>query len=252
MNSISDTNSYRDMCRLAYEDENTFNTFKSNNVYNSILEHVSSEQGELYINYLEKNFPEYVDNIDIFKLNDKYGGTKKSYYDRIGNISPSTLRYIKVLSDLRDLIGDLNGKKIVEIGVGYGGQSFILNKFFNIKEYSLIDLDEVLLLSEKYLNKLDVKSRLIKIEDIDSIDEEFDLVISNYAYSELNKKLQDLYWDKIIKNSKNGYFTLNFISNLFNINSYNKEEILNKFKEKEPKILEETPKTFEQNIILHF
>jgi hypothetical protein len=71
-------------------------------------------------------------------------------------------------------------------------------------------------------------------------------------YSELYKELQDFYWEKIIKSSKNGYFTLNFISHLFNIDSYSKEEILSKFSEKGPKILEEEPKTFEKNIILYF
>jgi hypothetical protein len=119
-------------------------------------------------------------------------------------------------------------------------------------EYSLIDIDDALLLSDKYLNKLNVQHRLININDIKYLAEDFDLVISNYAYSELDKELQDLYWDNIIKHSKNGYFTLNFISDLFNIDSYNKEELILKFSEKNPKIFDEHPNTFENNIILYF
>lgn len=252
MNSISDTNDYKNICKLAYINDESFNKFKSNNHYNSILEHVSKEQGELYLQYLNVNFPQFTDKIDLFKMNDIYGGTILSYYDNIGYISPSTLRYIKVLSDLNSLFGSLDGKKIVEIGVGYGGQCFITNQFFSSIEYNLIDLDEVLLLSDKYLNKLNTNHKIIKIDEIDNLKDEFDIVISNYAYSEVNKDLQDFYWEKIIKNSKNGYLTLNFISHLFGINSYNKDELLQKFSVKNPKILEETPNTFEKNIILYF
>lgn len=252
MNSISDRYDYKNICKLAAEDINFFNTFKSHPSYNGILEHVSTEQGLLYLEYLRVNYPDFIEKIDSFKKNDLYGGTKLSSYDNIGEISPSTLRYIKVISDLKSIFGNLDGKKIVEIGVGYGGQCFIVNQIFNPLEYSLIDLDDVLSLSNKYLNKLDINHRLININEIDNIDEDFDLVISNYAYSELNRELQDLYWEKIIKRSKNGYFTLNFISYLFNINSYNKEQLLLKFSEKNPSILEENPNTFENNIILYY
>ncbi len=252
MNSISDRYDYRSLCRLASENEDFFNSFKSNPSYNGILEHVSTEQGKLYLNYLNVNFPNFTEKIEYFKMNDLYGGTKLSNYSEIGDISPTTLRYIKVLSDLNQLFGNLNGKKIVEIGVGYGGQCFVSSQVFNFSEYSLIDLDEALMLTDKYLNKLNTNHRVIKIDDIQNIDEEFDIVISNYAYSEVNKNLQDLYWEKIIKKSKHGYFTLNFISHLFGIESYNKEQLLLKFSEKNPKILDETPNTFENNIILYY
>ena len=41
-----------------------------------------------------------------------------------------------------------------------------------------------------------------KIEDVD-------LVISNYAYSELNLELQNLYYENVIKNAKRVYMILN-------------------------------------------
>jgi len=252
MQSISDTIDYKKVCLEASTNENLFNNFKNNPIYNGILEHVSKDQGQLYLNYINNNFQNLDEYIDRFKKNDIYGGTFLSEYDKIGYISPSTLRYIKVLSDLDTLFGDLNNKKIVEIGVGYGGQCFILSQYYKINDYSLIDLDESLLLTDKYLNKLDVSHRIININNISELDEDFDLVISNYAYSELSRELQDLYYEKVIKRSKNGYFTYNFISNLFNIDSYSKEEVFNKFSEKNLKIMDEYPNTFENNIILYF
>lgn len=252
MQSISDTIDYKKVCLDASINDDLFNIFKSNPVYKGILEHVSPEQGKLYLDYINSNFTDLDSFIDTFKKNDIYGGTTLSNYERIGNISPSTLRYIKVLSDINNLFGNLDNKKVVEIGVGYGGQCFVLSQYYNISEYSLIDLDETLLLTDKYLNKLDVSHRVINIDNISDLDEEFDLVISNYAYSELSRELQDLYYEKIIKKSKNGYFTYNFISNLFNIDSYSKEEVFEKFSEKNLKVMEEYPNTFENNIILYF
>lgn len=253
MNSISNHDSYKNICRLASLDENTFNTFKTNHAYNAILEHVSIDQGGQYLEYLNANYPEYKEHLDKFKQNDTLGGSKMYEYGGIGNISPSTLRYIKVLFDLVKLFGDLNNKKIIEIGVGYGGQCFVLSQLFpNVQKYALVDLDEALLLSGKYLNKLSTRHEVVTIDNLESLNEEFDLVISNYAYSELRRDLQDYYYDKIINKSKHGYFTLNFISHLFNIDSYSFEDTKEKFKEKNFSLMEEYPKTSDNNIILYY
>lgn len=252
MNSISDTERYKKSCIKAIENDQGFQNFKNDPAYNDILEHVTPEQGSLYLNYIISNSPDLMERIDYFKDNDIYGGGIKHEYPDIGNISPSTLRYVKVLSDLIKIFGDLEGKKIVEIGAGYGGQCLIINKMFNIKEYSIIDLNEAAALSNKYLQKNGINPRIIGIDDVLSIDEDFDIVISNYAYSELTKELQDLYYDKIIKRSKNGYITYNFISEVFNIDSYTKEEMFEKFTEKNINILDELPNTFEDNLIIYF
>jgi putative sugar O-methyltransferase len=253
MQSISDVDSYKKVCLDAAINDSIFNNFKNISSYNEILEHVSKEQGQLYLEYINSNFTDMDQFIESFKKNDIYGGTLLSNYDKIGDISPSTLRYIKVLSDLKNLFNNLENMKVVEIGVGYGGQCFILNQYYKIKEYSLIDLNESLLLTNKYLQKLDVSNhRIINIDNISDLDEDFDLVISNYAYSELSRELQDLYYEKIIKRSKNGYFTYNFISELFNIDSYSKEEVFNKFSDKNLKVMNEYPNTFENNMILYF
>jgi putative sugar O-methyltransferase len=252
MNSISDSTDYKEFCKIASNNQEVFNTFKVNPIYNGILEHVSFEQGLIYLQYLNKNYPDFLNIIDKFKKNDLFGSPIMYNYEGVGVISPTTLRYIKVLCDLKNIFGDLNGKKIIEIGVGYGGQSFILNQMFNLEDYTLVDLDDVLSLSSKYLTNHNISHRTLKIEDLNKLDEEFDLVISNYAYSEVSRELQDLYYDKIIKKSKNGYFTFNFISEMFGIDSYNYGDILNKFSEKKIKIMNEYPETFENNKILYF
>lgn len=250
--SVTDEPQYKSVCLESYNDDSKFEVFKRNQTYNQVLEHVNKDQGQHYLNNINQNFDDFKNHLDKFKINDIYGGSNKESYSDVGEISPSTLRYIKVLSDLKNLFGDLTNKKIVEIGVGYGGQCCIINSYYTPNEYSLIDLDEVLLLSDKYLNKLNINHKIINIKDLESIDEEFDLVISNYAYSELTKETQDFYYEKIIKKSKNAYITLNFISHYFNIESYSLDDLLKIMSDKNPKILDETPKTAEGNVILYF
>jgi len=52
MNSISDTNDYKEFCTIATQNDEVFKSFKINPTYNGILEHVSYEQGLLYLQYL--------------------------------------------------------------------------------------------------------------------------------------------------------------------------------------------------------
>ena len=75
--------------------------------------------------------------------------------------------------------------------------------------------------------------------------------ISNYAFTECNKEIQDLYFKKIINNCKLGYITTNSISAGFGIDSYRiREELLGKFTN--PKIVEDFPLKTPGNFIITF
>ena len=74
----------------------------------------------------------------------------------------------------------------------------------------------------------------------------YDLVISNYAFSELTRNVQDIYTDKIIKNSSHGYITYN---NFARFDSYKLDEYKVKFS-KDIKIYEEEPNTNPLNKII--
>ena len=117
----------------------------------------------------------------------------------------------------------------------------------------MFDLPESNMLIEKYLNKNNISNfstRLIS-EQIEK--EEFDLVISNYAISEIRRDIQIEYFNKIIMNSKRGYLTLNFIGHIFGVDTLNKAEILSILSEKF-KIFElkEEPLTESNNIIVYW
>ena len=86
--------------------------------------------------------------MDAFKSNDKYGSPFVFDYPGVENISPTTLRYIKVLSDLKKHFGPLDGMNICEIGVGYGGQCRIINSMYRPSTYTLVDIRPALRLGE--------------------------------------------------------------------------------------------------------
>lgn len=117
--SISDTLDYTSFCELASNDDNVFNSFRENPIYTAILEHTSYEYGKTYLDIINKTLYFNRENFDDFKRNDSYGGAIKEEYENIGLISPSTLRYIKVLSDLIYHFGDLSNFNICEVGIGY-------------------------------------------------------------------------------------------------------------------------------------
>jgi len=71
-------------------------------------------------------------------------------------------------------------------------------------------LPPVLTLCSMYLEAHFLNSAY-KLQTINhhSGDERYDLVISNYAFSELPSKLQKIYIEKIISKSRRGYLTMN-------------------------------------------
>ncbi|QWD89140.1 putative sugar O-methyltransferase [Polynucleobacter sp. MWH-CaK5] len=187
-----------------------FSTFKQDPDYQAILEHVSKKQGEDYLDSVRKDNPCLINRINDFKKNDLVGGPTLHQYPEVGLISPTTLRYTKVASDLLKFFGDSVGDKVVEIGAGYGGQALINDMTFKIKEYEFLDLPPVLNLVSKYLEShiLNCGYKLSTLNQKTGEDS-YDLVISNYAFSELPTHLQIKYIDKVINQCRRGYMTMN-------------------------------------------
>lgn len=227
-----------------------FKNFKRDLNYTEILEHVSKQHGQAYLDIIQKNSPELLEYISSFKENDIIGNPKVFDYPGIGKISPTTLRYIKVSSDLRHLFGDHLGDSIIEIGGGYGGQALILDKCFKIKLYELLDLPPVLKLISKYL-ECHILNCAYRVSTLNqkTCENVYDLVISNYAFSELPKHLQLKYIEKVLCRCKRGYLTMNSGRTA---SSSDGKMTLDQLKELLPafEILEETPLTNEANYII--
>jgi putative sugar O-methyltransferase len=117
-----------------------FSNFRQNTVYQQILEHVDIKTGQLYLDEIQKIRPALMNHLESIKENDLYGNPTVVNYENAGVICPSTLRYAKVLADLLNMFEPLDGMRIAEIGVGYGGQCRAINSVAKPAEYTLVDI----------------------------------------------------------------------------------------------------------------
>ena len=198
--------------------------FKSNYRYNAILEHVSYNQGNEYLNLIENEFSEItIENMkNYLKLNDAYGQPKcEKFTANNGEIlicSATSLRYIYHALLILKHLKEVNLKSIVEVGCGYGGLylaicyfSDILN--IEIDNYYFIDFPEVNNLIDNYI-KINETSLNKKInyylhncfEYGDSIKEDNELfLISNYCFTEISQEHRNNYINKLFNKVKNGF-----------------------------------------------
>lgn len=240
---------YLSEIRKILKSQKLFNNFKLNWNYNIILEHVSEIEGEQYLAVLRRRKDGFLEQALNSVFVTDYIGNPRRFDFNEGFISPTTARYVKVASDLRRLFGnDLDS--IAEIGCGYGGQTIVSNTLNNYINFSLFDLDDVNRLIKRYLNNfiLNGSFTTYTLNEYNG-QKKFDLVVSNYAFSELPRELQKKYIEKVLIHSKSGYLTMN--SGLFEPNLGNKMS-LEEIKEYIPslEIYNEEPKTGPNNYII--
>lgn len=242
--SISEATDYPNFCKSASKDDQVFRNFRNQKEYMAILEHVTFEQGLDYINEIKKL---NITNINFFDVETPIGGPLAFNYEGYGQVSPTTLRYLKVYLEISKIFNNKTINSFCEIGAGYGGQARIFSLYSDIRNYVIYDLPEVKLLIEKFL-LLTLKSHNIEVRSYKELqNEKFDLVISNYAFSELKKNLQDRYLKNVIERASCGYMTYNDIYP-YRGYGYTVEEIAMRIPGSE--IIEEKPLTSEGNCIL--
>ena len=245
--SLSDNIDYPAFCALANRDEGLFAEFKRHPTYNAILEHVTEEQGAAYLEIIIAEHPKLLPYFDRFRENDKWGNPIMFDYQPHGRLSPTTLRYIKVLGDLIANFGSLADMDLVEIGGGYGGQCKTIDAFCGFRSYTLVDLGPCLSLAEKYLDKHQVKNVQYRtFEDLFPTGH-YDLVISNYAFSECSRRVQETLWEKALSVSARGYLTCNEISPR-RFKPFSQSELRSRLPD--AKVLPEEPPTHPDNYIL--
>ena len=174
--------------------------FKLDNRLTAIWEHCSTSIANQYLINIKQDNPWLLDKIFT---NDIKGGSKiVDFSDFRG--SPSTLQYIGVLSNLIREFGPLTGMNILEIGGGYGGQALTIMDVYNPGSYDMLDLPEVLGLQRRYLNNVLITNKTRYYSAIQY--KKYDLVISNYAVSEITNN--EKYIEQM-KLCKHGYITCN-------------------------------------------
>lgn len=156
-------------------------------------------------------------------------------------VSCGTLRYMKVKKDLERW----KFNSVVEIGGGYGGQRLVAR---DIMDYTIIDIDPAIRLASEYIIQSNpfvwFATNFIHVDKNNiSADISFGLCLSDYALCEFDEELMDFYIEKVVKNCKYGYFTVNMNFELL-------EQKLSKYFSLE--IVDEYPKTSKHNNKIYY
>jgi putative sugar O-methyltransferase len=208
--SDSDSTPYTKFIYNVNKKERIFKRFRRNYSYRVILEHVSYKIGKSYLNLLSpETINSYCENPRLIKLG-SIGRPRKFYYRKLGWISPTILRYLYVNQNLSKIFSFKEIETVGEIGVGFGGQIAVTTEINNINSYAMYDLPPVLELSRKVLTGIGISMSRVTSKAIDPLTQDaYDLVISNYAFSELPYAIQTDYVSKILSNARCGYLTMN-------------------------------------------
>lgn len=208
---------YINKCKLFVEDNEAFKTFRQDSDYKIILEGWN-DGGNVWLGDILSSYGDeaLLNRLELFKRNDIYGGPTIRKYPIVGETCPFTLKYVLDAFRIIENLGAIQFKSIVEVGVGFGSMCLIMDSIYELDQYVLIDLPEVIELTKKYLiNFKDLYDKCIFIscDDLNAMDkfENFDLFISDSALAECNVFTQDLHFNKFIKKSKFGYINYNTI-----------------------------------------
>jgi len=180
---------YFAFCKSASEDDTQFVGFKTHPNYTPILSHVSRVQGQKYLEKIDHDLLEYK------SINDVHGGPSLHLYDS-HYIDPTSLRYIKFVSDIRKFLGTDLGD-VIEIGGGYGGLCLFIKTILKVNSYSILDNEFVILLVKKYLKLHNIELNVDRFKT-------YDTVISTFAWDELGFDLREEYLH-LMEKSNRGY-----------------------------------------------
>jgi len=220
---------YSNVTQLASEEK--IKNWKQNSDYRIILEHVSKEQGQSYLNNITSILS--FDQIKTFcNINDSLGEhCTETFYlnDNILVTSPSCLRYldhaIQILKHVYSINYTDNKLNIVEVGGGYGGlclavyyiNNILFNSKYNIYNYYITDLDQPGMLQKYVTSKLiklvTSETTNIHIESATTYGKNIEqtnlFLVSNYCMSEIGDENRNEYYNHLLPKVSHGFMIWN-------------------------------------------
>lgn len=195
-------------CLRISSHKNLFMNFKRNGSFCKVIGNDirSKPISDKWYEYLENT--DLLKNIKKYKTNDIIGNPLLYNYEKTGMISPGTLCFLSVLNDINTRLVDIKDKKVCEIGSGYGGQAKIFLDY-GVESMDIIDRKETLTLASKYLGVFKYNNLTCHTTDNVKV-KNYDVVVSNWCLSELDKTGMKFYIDNVISRSKHAYFLTNF------------------------------------------
>ena len=208
--SDSQESFYLEQINRILTNNKSLRNFRRKYDYREILEHVSYTLGKEYFQRIKiQTKANYETLIENNLKNDSFGNPYKYRYEDGLVLSPTTLRYIHTALDIERTVNLTSSDSIAEIGIGYGGQAAVIERLFKVDKYYAFDLPEVINLANIFLSE--IGSNFCFMNDLMARNPQkhWDVVISNYAFSELHKDLQTQYLENVLSKASRGYMIMN-------------------------------------------
>jgi hypothetical protein len=206
-------------------DRGALTGFKSHPDYTYMLEHVSVDQGQAYLDTILADTGLSQAEIAAFcARNDAVGDPGRTRYETADGdliVSPSSLRYILhahlILSHMV-AVGQTE-PDVVEVGGGYGGLCLAVHHFarrhgVRIRSYAICDLPNVIRLQRLYLATVD-PSLAVDVVDATTygagLDRPAMFLVSNYCFSEITSTHQARYREHLFPRVAHGFIAWNNI-----------------------------------------
>jgi hypothetical protein len=195
--------------------------FKSSPAYGTILEHVTYDQGYLYLSAAVAKYGLSIADIAVFcAKNDRIGSPNTQNYEGM-RTSPTSLRYVYhalLILDHCKTVGNTT-PNIVEVGCGYGGLALAIDQFKTVfgivpASYTMVDLDEPSALQKLYMSQNPTSFPVIferaatygyNVTGTDNF------LISNYCFSEIPSSEQQGYLRVLFPKCSHGFITWNMV-----------------------------------------
>lgn len=233
--SITDNGWWSKFCARNAADDRRFARFRRAFRHRLIVEATPPAEARQHLARVLRQTPHYRELFDKFRTLDRLGAPLMTEFARDVWFAPSTVRYMRYLSDCETRFGRLDGATIVEIGVGFGGQCKLFFDRFQVGKYILIDLPGPIALARRVLTQAlgaqAAAERLLFLEAGNAgapaglPEGRFDLAISTLAFSECHRSIQQCYIETVLSRARCGYIHRNEISGYFGLQSLRLAEI---------------------------
>lgn len=229
MTSLTDNDLMRECCQMAVKHELAWHSFRSLPGFLYAMENFSPEAAKAVI--------EAVPHTDLKPelFASDLGKPPTVALPDGRHISPSMLRYSAISRDMGKRF-QMHGANIVEIGCGFGGQCKVIRTHYERGAYLCVDTPYMVEVASKYL------AHFAETKDVGILEstsfrtpphETFlkglnAICVSNYAFSELDDSVQELYFENLVRRCPRGFFIWNEPPTPFD--SWTMEEFCEKLK----------------------
>lgn len=199
--SVSGTMPWTAICRDFANGISGSDDFRRDSAVRDVVETVGPVDGRFYASRILEWGPAWLDDQTVLAFDD-WGSPIRWPGFLLGlrrSFSPTTLRYLATALWLKRSGYVEQGGRIAEIGVGFGGLP-AMNALVSGAMTTLIDLPEVEQAAMRAMTEIGLSDHVVSGSS-DPV-EAVNLMVSNYAFTELDGPTQQHYFDRYIKSAK--------------------------------------------------